>query len=137
MKALAAIAPWLAVALLFAMISMIGDTLSVSGGTAFELPAHHLDDTAEIGAAAVAMPSPRGLLVFFDDTRYMLDDASQAAKLSVQLRERLDGAAAKTLLVMADRRASAGDLMKLARVARDGGAAKILFAGRDAPEEAP
>lgn len=137
MKALSAIAPWIAVALLLAMLAMIGDAFTVSEGTAFELPAHHLDDTSEIGAAAVAMPSGRGMLVFFDDTRYVLDDPSQAEKLRAQIRERMDGAAAKTLLVLADGRSSAADLMKLAKTAREGGAAKILFAGREERETAP
>jgi len=128
---LAAIAPWISVALAFASVVLVSNSLVRESGTLFSLPAAGPRDMADVSAAALAMPSERGTLVFFDDTRFMLEDPSQAAKLESQIGERLENAAAKTLLVLADRRVPGGDLMRLSEIAGRGGASKILFAGRD------
>lgn len=135
MKTLSGIAPWLSAALLFALILMAADSFTVAEGAAFELPPVRLRDTADIAATAIAMPSQRGTVVFFDDIRYRLDDDAQTEKFVVHMRERLSSSTVKSLLVLADKRTPAGDLMKFAKAAGDAGAGKVLFAGRD-PEEA-
>ena len=67
-------------------------------------------------------------LVFFDDSRYVLDDVSSSRALAEHLAERVARSESKTLLVLADRRVHGGDLMDLAAVAKRGGATKVLFA---------
>ena len=72
---------------------------------------------------------------FFDDSRFMLGDAASAQAFAEQLGERLSRTGRKSLLVLADRRTSGGDLMEFAAIARKSGVEKVLFAEKR-PEEA-
>lgn len=130
MAPLAAAAPWLTVAILFASMVLVSGALVREEGTLFSLPQSSLRDTADVSAAAVAMYSPRGTLLFFDDTRYVLSDDAQTGIFVSQLAARMETSPAATLLVMADERIPGGDLMRIAALAKKGKAGKILFASR-------
>jgi biopolymer transport protein ExbD len=74
------------------------------------------------------MPLRHETLVFFDDSRYMLSDASSLSALEERLSERVSRTERKTLLVLADRRVNGGELMEIASLAKRSGAEKVLFA---------
>lgn len=128
MKPLAAAVPWLTVALLLMMFFLIGGKLTSAEGVVFELPASEAVESEPTSLVALVMPMPRETLVFFDDARYALGDEVAFAAFGEHLANRMEKAERKSLLVLADRRVAGGELMKIAAVARKGGAERILFA---------
>ena len=127
---LSAVAPWVTAAILFAMILVTSTVWTAADGAMFALPDKGVGDISDTDAVAMAMPSTQGTLVFFDDTRYMLDDDAQVASFARQLKERVAQAESPVLLVLADKRVSGGDFMRIAAVAKANGVAKVLFAER-------
>ena len=127
---LSAVAPWAMAALLFSMIIVISGVWTSADGVMFQMPDTKVGDISDTDAVAMAMPSSQGTLVFFDDTRYMLEDDAQVASFARQLKERVARAESPVLLVLADRRVSGGDFMWIAEVAKANGVVKVLFAER-------
>lgn len=128
MRPLVAAAPWLTVGLLLLMFHFIGGTLTAERGVLFDLPDAGLADGEATGLVALVIPMASETLVFFDDSRYLLGDQTSVAAFSEHLAERISKTERKTLLVLADRRVAGGELMRLAEIARGGGAGKVLFA---------
>jgi len=132
MRPLAAAVPWLTVILLLLQMQMIGGTFTSARGVLFDLPAGDLADGEATDLVALVMPMPHETMVFFDDSRYMLGDASSVSALGEHLATRVGKSANRTMLVLADRRVAGGELMKFAAVARRSGVSKVLFAERKA-----
>ena len=132
MRPFAAAVPWLTIGLLLLMMHFVGGTFTSAKGVLFDLPEAGLAEGEATELVALVMPMPHETLVFFDDSRYVLGDASSAAALREHLAERLGRTANRTMLVLADRRVSGGELMKFATIARRGGVSKVLFAERKA-----
>lgn len=128
LKPLSAAAPWISLALVFLLFWLVRDTLVSAEGVLFDLPDVALRDGEPTDMVAVMLPVARETAVFFDDSRFMLGDALSEQAFTEQLAERASRAAHKTLLVLADRRVSGGDLMKFAAAARRSGVRKVLFA---------
>ena len=128
LRPFAAAVPWVTVLLLLLMLHVASGTLTYAKGTLFGLPDAGLAEGEATGLVALAIPHAHETLVFFDDSRYVLDDAASMRAFGAHLSERVARSESKTLLVLADRRIRGGDLMDLAAVAKKGGAAKILFA---------
>lgn len=128
MRPFVAAAPWLAVALILAMISLLDGTLVSSRGVLFDLPAPGVAEGEAAGLVALVLPMHHETLVFFDDSRYMLSDDASAAAFLRHLSERAARTDRKTMLVLADRRVAGGELMKMASIARRSGLDKVLFA---------
>ena len=128
----AAAAPWLTVLVLLLMFFFVSDTLTKAKGTLFDLPTSGLSEGEATDLVALAIPHAHETLVFFDDSRYVLDDAASVRALGEHMAERVTRSETKTLLVLADRRIHGGDLMDLAAVAKKSGATKVLFAQKDA-----
>lgn len=128
MKPFVAAVPWLTVGLLVMMLYMVGGTFTSSKGVLFDLPEGGLENGEATGLVALIMPTEHETLVFFDDSRYLLDDSASATSLSEHLAESVRRSGDKTLLVLADRRVSGGELMRFASIAKMGGVAKVLFA---------
>ncbi len=128
LRPLSAAVPWVTVGLLFAMVHMLGGTLTTAEGALFDLPDSGVGDIAETAAAAIVLSTAQGTVVFFDDTRYVLGDEGQMAKFGDQLKERVSLAEAPTLLVLADRRVKGGELLKIASVARKNHVRRVMFA---------
>ena len=124
----AAAVPWLTVLTLLLMLYFVSGTLTAAKGTLFDLPSAGLSEGEATGLVALAMPHAHETLVFFDDSRYVLDDAASARALGEHIAERVARSETKTLLVLADRRLPGGDLMDLASIAKKGGVSKVLFA---------
>ena len=127
-RPLFAAVPWLTLLVLCMLFWMVGGTLTSSKGVLFDLPAAGLGDGEATDMVALVMPVERETMVFFDDSRFMLGDASSAQAFAEQLAERSSRTGRKTLLVLADRRVVGGDLMKFAAIARKSGVDRVLFA---------
>ena len=134
LKPFVAAAPAVSVGILVLLLHVVSGKLTAAEGVLFDLPSAAPTDAIVIGEAPVAlvMPVPHETLVFFDDTRYLLgEDASENA-LGEQLLRRFSILPRKTLLVLADRRVAAGDLMRLAALAKANGVERVLFAEKKA-----
>ncbi|MGN0853019.1 MAG: hypothetical protein ACI4Q3_06545 [Kiritimatiellia bacterium] len=126
--------PWITLAMLLVMFGLIGERMAVAPGVAFELP-DPVGDLSEItGFAAFAMPEARengaegGTLVFFDDARFSLSDPASLNSLQSKFAERASTEKRPTLLLLADRRIPAGDLMRLVGIARESGIVHVQIA---------
>jgi len=117
---LSAVAPWATLALLLAMFAFVHGRLTLGSGVDVALPdAEASDAVAPAALVALALPAgDGGLLVFFDDARYSLDDDSGVQAFASRLSERAAADESGRLALLADKRVSAGDLMKLMGVAR-------------------
>ena len=125
-------APWIAVGLLLVMFLLIGGTLVSEKGALFDLPDSGLADGEVTGPVALIVRIPHDTLVYFDASRYTLGDAASAAVLAENLSDVVAASSRKTVLALADRNISAGDLMKFAALARKSGVTKVLFAEKKA-----
>ena len=135
LRPVAAAAPYITLILLLVTMHMAGSAMTAAKGVLFDLPEAGLSDGAETRLVALMLPRGHETLVFFDDSRYILGDESSLLALGEDLSARSQRDKSKTLLVLADRRVSGGDLMKFAAVAKRCGMARILFAGKN--EETP
>lgn len=128
LKPLVAVAPWVSVALLLLIFHLIGGTLVSDKGALFDLPDAGLEDWDSAGPVALIVPVQNDTLVFFDDSRYMLGDDASVAALTEHLADSVGKMQRRTMLALADRRISTGDLMRFAALARKSGVSKVLFA---------
>lgn len=136
LQALSAALPWVTAILLFVMIAKIGGTITHEKGVLFDLPGTSIADVSETDAVALMLHTEEGTLVFFDDTRYVFSDSSQMKKFAQQLQLRISYTPENVLLLLADRRISGGELMKMADIAKDNGVRKILFAEKKSEDAA-
>lgn len=132
LRPLSAAVPWLTVGLLFQMICLMGGALTSAEGVLFALPEQPRDrvvsDVGESTLVALLQPTRQGTLIFFDDTRYVLDDDVQMSRFADQLKARIKAPEQDTLLALADIRISWGDLHRFRGFARRSGIGQILFA---------
>jgi len=128
LKPFIAAAPWLTVLLLVLMFHLVGGTFTGSKGTLFDLPEGGLAEGEATGLVALVMPTDHETLVFFDDSRYLLDDGASVAALGEHVADSVRRTGDRTLLALADRRVAGGELMKFADIVRRGGVKKVLFA---------
>jgi len=134
MRALALAVPFVTVGLLLLMLYFVGGTLTTAKGVLFDLPVAGVGDEAVTESVALVLPMRHETLVFFDDSRYVVGSVASMKALGKRLAERFGKGERKTLLVLADRRVSCGDLMEVAAVARLGGVARLLFAEKSVKE---
>lgn len=133
LRPLAAAVPWVTVGLLFMTIVMVGGTFTAERGALFALPDTGVDDVADAMAVSLLIPTDKGTLVFFDDTRYLLDDETQMDSFRAALSEkaaRIAEGEDAALLAMADWRIMGRDLLKFAAIAKRAGVRRVLFAER-------
>lgn len=128
LKPFCAAVPWITLGVLLFQMFLVSGTYSLSNGTLFDLPDGDMAEGVATRLVALVMPAKGETLVFFDDTRYVLDDAPSSESLCAQLAERSGRTGEKVLLALADRRVPGGELMRLASIARKAGIEKILFA---------
>lgn len=126
----AAAVPYLTVGLLLLMFFFVGGTLTSSKGLLFDLPEGTFDDVEDVGLVLLVVPKDHETVVFFDESRYVLDNQDSMKQLGEDLAESVERSEKKTLLVLADRRVSAGSVLGLLSVARRSGTSRVLFAGK-------
>lgn len=128
-RPIAAAIPYLTVALLLLMMQMVGGTFAAARGVLFDLPSGSVPDAAS-GLVALVLPVQNETMVVFEDTRYLLDDAVSMRSFAEDLSGNAERRAGKPLLVLADRRVSAGRLMEVVSAAKRGGVERVLLAGK-------
>lgn len=122
--------PWITVGVALLMMQLLSGTLTAAEGVLFDLPDSGLSEGDVTSLVALVTPMKQETLVFFDDARYSLDDGGSSEAFAEQLADRAAKSDRKTLLVLADRRTTSADLMKIAALARMNGIRRILFANR-------
>jgi len=128
LRPIVAALPYLTIGLALLMMHVVGGTLTVSRGVLFDLPEGRLEEGDATGLVAVVMPVVHDTVVFFDDTRYVLGDPVSMRALGENLSVLASRSGRKTLLVLADRRVSAGNLMALSETVKKSGVKRLLFA---------
>lgn len=142
LRALSAAVPWITMLILFLTISKIDGTFFLDRGTLIDLP-DGVGDISRCHAVAYVSHTDEGVLVFFDDTRYVLNDPSQMDKFSRILFERVSyvpssnyaedsdsESSVPTLFLLVDRRVTLEDQMYITRIARKSGVGRIMIAER-------
>lgn len=130
-----AAAPWITLAVLLLMMNLLGGTLAIREGVLFELPDAGIAEGESTSLVALMIPMSHETLVFFDDARFVMGDPQSMDAFREQLAERAGKLKERTLLVLADRRISADEIMRFAAIAKEGGVGQILFAERRRSED--
>ena len=129
-----AAAPWVTLALLLAMFALMQGRLTAAPGVVFDLPDPVDGASRTPGLAVVVVPvvredsAHRETFAFFDDARYALSDAASVDALRERLGERAAADATGSLLLLADARVPAGQLMRLMSIAREAGVVHVQVA---------
>lgn len=130
MKTLSIISAWLSVIILFGMMWLLGGKFTIAKGQLFDLPSFGNDEGAVTDLVAIVFPAARDTLVFFDDSRYSLSDEESLEKFQSHLEEVTKKATNPSLLLLSDKRVTAGELMQITTIAKKSGIAKLLLAER-------
>lgn len=136
MRPLCAAAPWVTLSIILAMMAFVGARFTAAPGVVFDLPEAGLMEGEPARLMALAMPVVREsgggeeTLVVFDDARFTLSDPSSADSLRRAMEENVVSGRGNVLLLLADRRVFAGDLMTLTSIARSAGVKHVQIAAR-------
>ena len=122
------LAPWLTVFLSLAMFLLLEKSICVPEGMNVNLPSTTIGDSTQADVTVLVVAASGGTLIFFDDARYLVADDAAMETLREHLSNALSHTQTKTILVLAGKNISAGELMKFANVASRSGASKVLFA---------
>jgi biopolymer transport protein ExbD len=130
--ALLAAVPWITVALLAGLTTLVGDRILVRPGVVFDLPRAPFREGLRYGLTAVMLPVARSngmeTLVFFDDERFVLAAPPQLEQLVERVRGRVALEPRREILLLADRRVPLGDVMTVVNLARDAGVNRVNVA---------
>ena len=129
-RPIAAAIPYLTVCLLLIMMHMVGGTMTSCRGVLFDLPDGALSDGEASELVALVMPVQHETMIVFDDARYLLGDAASMRSFGEDLSGSVERRTGKSLLILADRRVSAGHLMEVVSAAKRSGVGKVLLAGK-------
>lgn len=130
LRGFCAAVPWITLGVLMLMFFAVSGTFARARGVLFELPEAGIGEVEPTSLVALVMSSDGASLLFFDDVRYSLNDAASFAAFGDHLLDRLSGQRDRVLLLLADRRVSSGDLMRIVSVVRKAGVARVLVAER-------
>lgn len=131
---LAQAAPWLTLFVTLAMFWFLHDRLPLEMSVTVDLPETNAADAAVPGLVALLLPgdaegtTETDSIVFFDDARYVLSDPASVDDLARRLGERAVETKCGTLLLLADRRVSAGDVMRVMSIAKAQRFARVQLA---------
>ena len=129
-RPIAAAIPYLTVCLLLIMMHMVGGTMTSCRGVLFDLPDGAQTDGEVSELVALVMPVQHETMIVFDDARYLLGDAASMRSFGEDLSGGVERRTGKSLLILADRRVSAGHLMEVVSTAKRSGVGKVLLAGK-------
>ena len=129
-RPIAAAIPYLTICLLLIMMHMVGGTMTSCRGVLFDLPDGVRSDGEASELVALVMPVQHETMIVFDDARYLLGDAASMRSFAEDLSGSVERHAGKPLLILADKRVSAGHLMEVVSAAKRSGVGKVLLAGK-------
>ncbi len=127
--------PWIQLCILFFIFSLVASRITLAPGTVFDLPDSGAGQLQVPSLVALVVPVPREntaagdeLLIFFDDARYTLSDETSMAAFRTRLEQLASEDAAGELLLLADKRVTAGELVHLMSVAKASGIKHVQLA---------
>lgn len=130
--------PWITALFLFGLLIVFHRSVAVTPGVLFDLPQAPLRGGSQNAFTAMMIPvgsenRPGGqdTLLFFDDDRFLTSDLSQLEALAERLRQVVSLAQKEgdgTLLLLADKRVSHGEVMRFVSLAREAGVRKVNVA---------
>lgn len=134
MRPISASAPWVSLALAISLFAVISGRYASSPGIVFDLPSGSAVDGEAASMVAIVLPVPRDAsggeetLVFFDDARYVPGDPASLDTFKEALSARAERDRRGTLLIMADKRITGGEMMRLVDIARESGVKHVQIA---------
>lgn len=136
LRALSASVPWITILVLFLMIVKIDGLFFLDKGTGIDL-SEGSADVMKSNAVALMFYTDEGTLVFFDDTRYVMNNPSQMDMFAQQLSDQVsripvsdtnNRQLSPVLLLLMDRRIAVEEQMVVVRIAKKSGFKRILLA---------
>jgi len=133
-QSLLASVPWINVIIIIVLLLAVNQRMVVSPGVVFDLPhaalreGTHAGMTALMIAVARDVPGGDETLIFFDDDRYVAQDADQMVLLSERVKGRVAQSANRELLLLADKRVPHGDVMRFVNAMREAGVQRVNVA---------
>lgn len=123
---------------MLAVFGLAADRIALSPGTTFNLPSAPAAGEAAVAPELVALIMPvmreasslEETVVFFNDSRYVFSDSASAALFKNELIKRVAETDTSSLLLLADRRVNAGELLRLVDLARESGIKSVQIAER-------
>ncbi len=127
--------PWIQLGILLLIFLLIAHQLTLAPGMVFNLPDSGVKQQHVPALAAVVVPVPREnaatgneLLIFFDDARYTFSDETSMAAFRTRLEQLVTEDSSAELLLLADKRVSAGELVHLMGIAKASGVKHVQLA---------
>ena len=133
-QSLLASVPWINAVVIVVLLLAVNQRMVVSPGVVFDLPratfreGSHAGLTALLISVARDVPGGDETLIFFDDDRYVAQDAEQMVLLSERVRSRVALSARRNLLILADKRVPHGDVMRFVNAMREAGVQQVNVA---------
>ena len=128
------IAPWLSAIILIGMLFVVNHRIAITPGVLFDMPPAPFLEGSHSGLTVLMFSVSRETqtgeetLVFFDDERYLMQDADQIAHLADRISESISIGRHQEMLLLADKRVPHGDVMSFVNMARQAGATRINVA---------
>lgn len=126
--------PWINAIILFILFFLYHERITISPGIVFDLPPAPLREGSHTGLTALMFSvnqesmSREEAMVFFDDSRFMVEDNEQMSLLAEQIRVRLKNASSGDFLLLADKRVKHGDILRFVNILRQAGVSKVNVA---------
>ena len=126
--------PWINAIILFILLFLYHERITISPGIIFDLPPAPLREGSHTGLTALMFAvnqesmSREEAMVFFDDSRFMVEDNEQMSVLAEQIRVRLQNSSSKDFLLLADKRVKHGDILRFVNILRNAGVSKVNVA---------
>lgn len=133
-QALLASVPWIDALIVVVLLLAVNQRMVVSPGVLFDLPRAQLREGMHAGLTALMISVARDLpgadetLVFFDDDRYLTQDAEQMAVLSERVKSRVALGVRRDMLLLADKRVPHGDVVRFVNAVREAGVQRVNVA---------
>lgn len=138
LKPLFVAAPWISLALMLAVFGLASNRIALTPGTTFNLPSAPNVGEAAVTPELVALIMPvtreasalEETVVFFNDSRYVFSDSASTSLFKNELIKRASETDTSSLLLLADKRVNAGELLRLVDLARESGIKSVQIAER-------
>jgi len=133
-QALLASVPWIDAIISVVLLLAVNQRMVVSPGIIFDLPRAQLREGMHAGLTALMISVARDLpgvdetLVFFDDDRYLTQDAEQMSVLSERVKSRVALGVRRDMLLLADKRVPHGDVVRFVNAVREAGVQRVNVA---------
>lgn len=123
--------PWINVLLVFGLLFAVHNRMVINPGVVMDLPREPLREGTYTGMTALMITvtgdtaGQEETLVFLDDERYLLQDGDQMGMFADRVKSRIAAGLKPELLLLADRRVSHGDVIRLVNAAREAGIERV------------